>query len=269
MPAESSNPGYPGDNHPDGRGDPLRDWWEDFRLATGFLTRLPVGASPVSGNLAQASRAFPLVGVLVGGISALVYAIAINLGLTSLLGAGLALAASLMVTGALHEDGLADLADGLGARGDAAAKLAAMRDSHIGVFGTAALVLDLVLCIIAVGAIALPGEAAAALIAAHAGSRALLPLVMQRFAPARSDGLAAGAGRPSQATALVALGLGAIVLLLMEGPARAILGAAAGCLALLLAPLARRMLGGITGDVLGAIEAIARLAILLALVAAR
>lgn len=267
MPAETDE--RRGEEAPRPDSDPVRDWWEDFRLATGFLTRLPIGASPASGNLAQASRTFPLVGVLVGGISALVYAIAINLGLTSLLGAGLALAASLIVTGALHEDGLADLADGLGARGDAAAKLAAMRDSHIGVFGTIALILDIVLCVVAVGAIALPGEVATALIAAHAGSRALLPLVMQRFALARSDGLAAGAGRPSQTTALIALSLGAVVLLIMEGPARGILAAAAACLALLLAPLARRMLGGITGDVLGAIEAVARLAILLALVASR
>jgi adenosylcobinamide-GDP ribazoletransferase len=250
-------------------GDPLRDWWDDLRTSAGFLTRLPIPLPDTGGSLAQASRTFPLVGALIGAVAALVYAIAVNLGLTAWLSAGLALAASLILTGALHEDGLADLADGLGARGDATARLAAMRDSHIGTFGVLALILDIVLNIVAIGALALPGDVAAALIAAHAGSRALLPWVMHRFAPARSDGLAVAAGRPSQTTAFFSLGLGVLVLLLCAGPARAIAAAIAACLALLLAPLSRRLIGGITGDVLGAIETIARLAILLALVATR
>ncbi len=253
-------------------GQPLRDWWDDFRTAAAFLTRLPVGligGHADGGNLAQASRAFPLVGVVVGGISAIVYAIAANLGLTALLAAGLAIGAGLIATGALHEDGLADVADGLGARGGAAERLAAMRDSHIGVFGTLALILAVMLSAVCLAALAQPAQVAAALIAAHGAARALLPWVMHRFAPARADGLAAGAGRPSQTTSFIALGLGAAILLLMEGPARAIVGAAAACLALLLVPLARRQFGGITGDVLGAIEAIAQIAILLALVATR
>jgi adenosylcobinamide-GDP ribazoletransferase len=144
-----------------------------------------------------------------------------------------------------------------------------MRDSHIGVFGTLALILAILLSVVSLAALAQPAEVAAALIAAHGGARALLPWVMHRFAPARADGLAAGAGRPSRTTSFIALGLGAAILLLMEGPARAIVAAAAACLALILAPLARRRFGGITGDVLGAIEAIAQIAVLLALVATR
>jgi adenosylcobinamide-GDP ribazoletransferase len=254
-------------------GQPLQDWWDDCKIAAAFLTRLPIGLAgglpTSSGNLAQASRAFPLVGILVGGISAMAYTRAVDLGLTALLAAGLAVGVGLIATGALHEDGLADLADGLGARGDAAAKLAAMRDSHIGVFGTLALILAMLLSVVALAALAQPAEAACALIAAHGASRALLPWVMNRFAPARGDGLALGAGRPSRTTSFIALGIGAAILLLLEGPARAIVAAAAACLALLMAPLARRQFGGITGDVLGAIEAIARIAILLALVASR
>ncbi len=252
---------------------PLRDWWDDFRIAVAFLTRLPIriiGGSPAgSGELAQASRTFPLVGLLVGGISAIAYAIAVDLGLTGILAAALAVAAGLIATGALHEDGLADLADGLGARGDPAAKLAAMRDSHIGVFGTLALILAVLTNVLALADLLWPGEVAAALIAAHAGARALLPWVMHRFEPARPDGLAQRAGRPSRTTAFIALGLGVAILLVLEGPERALVAALAACLALLLAPLARRQFGGITGDVLGAIEVVARIAILLALVATR
>jgi adenosylcobinamide-GDP ribazoletransferase len=253
-------------------GQPLRDWWDDLRIAAAFLTRLPVGLvglPAAGGSLAQASRAFPLVGVLVGGVSAIVYGLGVDLGLTALLSGALAVGAGLIATGALHEDGLADLADGLGARGDAAARLAAMRDSHIGVFGTLALILAILMNVVALAALAQPAEVAAALIGAHGASRALLPFVMQRFAPARAEGLAAGAGRPSRTTALIALGLGLAVLLLMEGLARGLGAALVGCLALLLAPLAQRRFGGITGDVLGAIEVVARTAVLLALVASR
>jgi adenosylcobinamide-GDP ribazoletransferase len=279
MPAETSNveankpETNPIENRPpqggQAAGDPIRDWWDDLRTSAGFLTRLPIPLPSTGGSLAQASRAFPLVGALIGVAAALVYAIAVNLGLTALLGAGLAVASSLILTGALHEDGLADFADGLGARGDAGARLAVMRDSHIGTFGVLALMLVILLNVVAIAALALPGEAAAALIAAHAGSRALLPWVMHRFSHARSDGLAVAAGRPSQTTAFISLGLGAIVLLICVGPARAIAAAIVAGLALLLAPMARRLLGGITGDVLGAIESTARLAILLTLVATR
>ena len=263
MPEESDN----------SAGQPLQDWWEDFRIAAAFMTRLPLRPPLLlpgrSGDLAQASRTFPLVGILVGGISAIAYAAAVNLGLTALLAAALAIGAGLIATGALHEDGLADVADGLGARGDAASRLAAMRDSHIGVFGTLALTLAILLNVISLAALAQPAEVASALIAAHGAARALLPWVMHRFEPARTDGLAVDAGRPSRTTAFIALGLGAAILLVLEGPARAVVAALAACLALLLAPLSRRHFGGITGDVLGAIEAIARIAILLALVATR
>jgi adenosylcobinamide-GDP ribazoletransferase len=248
---------------------PLQDWWHDFRTAIVFLTRLPIPLPASPGNLAQASRTFPLVGVVVGVISAMAYAAAVDLGLTAILAAALSVGAGIVATGALHEDGLADVADGLGARGDSVARLAVMRDSHIGVFGTLALILAVLLNVVALAALALPGEVAAAVIAAHAGARALLPWVMHRFAPARPDGLAVDAGRPSRTTAFIALGIGAAVLLLLEGPVRAIAAAFAASLALLLALLARRQFGGITGDVLGAIESIARIAVLLALVATR
>ena len=68
---------------------PLQDWWDDFRIAIVFLTRLPVPLPAAPGNLAQASRTFPLVGVVVGAISAMVYAAAVDLGLTAILAAAL------------------------------------------------------------------------------------------------------------------------------------------------------------------------------------
>lgn len=252
--------------------EPIADWWDDIRVAVAFMTRLPVDRlGPPTGahDLSRASRAFPLVGLLIGALSALAYAIAVDLGLTALLAGSLAVATGAIATGALHEDGLADVADALGARGDATAKLAAMRDSHIGVFGTLALVFSILFRVVALAALAQPAMVAAGLLAAHAGSRAWLPWAMHRFGRARVDGLAVAAGRPSRTTAYVALGLGAAALLIFAGPARAIVAAGASALALLLVPLARRQFGGVTGDVLGAIEQVAEIAILLSLVATR
>src|SRR5258706_2911598 len=99
-------------------GQPLQDWWDDFRIAAAFLTRLPVGllgSPPASGgNLAQASRTFPLVGLLIGGISAIVYGFALDPGLTAFLSANPMVADGLLGPRAPHGGRLADLAHGLG-----------------------------------------------------------------------------------------------------------------------------------------------------------
>jgi len=246
---------------------PGRRWAQELRLAVGFLTRLPVRAE--AGDLASASWAFPLAGVLVGVIAALVYGIAVRLGLTALLAAILAVAAGGAITGALHEDGLADFADGLGVRGNLMEKLAAMRASGIGGYGALALVFSVLLRTVALAALFQPAVVAAALIASHAGARALLPWALHREPRARADGLAVAAGRPSRRTAISALLIGLVILVLAGGPIRGLVAAIVGLVALLLLPLARRRIGGITGDVLGAVEQVAEIAILLTLVAGR
>jgi adenosylcobinamide-GDP ribazoletransferase len=251
---------------------PLGGWWSDALVALGFLTRLPVGVGvgAIGGDLASAARAFPLAGLLVGVLSALAYALAVKLGLTALLAGALAVAAGIAVTGALHEDGLADFADGLGARGGPAAKLAAMRDSHLGVFGALALMLGLLLRVVALAALTEPGAVACGLIAAHAGSRALLPWIMQRETPARPDGLAVAAGRPGNGAVIAAMVLGFVIMLLAVGFWPAVLAALLAAVASWLAALlARRQVGGVTGDVLGAIQQVAEIVILLSLVASR
>lgn len=248
---------------------PLGDWWEDFRIAVGFLTRLPVTGNAGPGALARASRTFPLVGVLVGVIAGAVYAVGADLSLTPAIAAALAVAAGIALTGALHEDGLADFADGLGVRGDPQAKLAAMRDSHIGVFAMLALATGLLLRVLALATLAEPLQVLGALVAAHAGARGLLPWAMYQENPARPDGLAVAAGRPSRATAGAALIIGAIAIVVALGPGAGFAAAVGAGLAMALLPLARRQLGGITGDVLGAVEQLAEVLILLAAVAAR
>src|SRR5260370_9419809 len=119
----------------------------DLRTAILFCTCLTVPhAAPVdSGDVARASWAFPVAGVLVGGAGALTYAIASGIRLPSALAATLALGATLLITGCLHEDGLAVTADGLGGGRDRARKLEIMRDSRLGTYGACAPMMSLLL----------------------------------------------------------------------------------------------------------------------------
>ncbi len=177
----------------------------------------------------------------------------------------IALSAGLAVTGAFHEDGLADTADGFGGGESRDDKLRIMRDSRHGTFGVLALVMSIALRAAALGTIGEPIRAGLALIAAHAASRGALPALMRILAPARADGLGAMAGRPSRTVAIVAAVVGG-------GIALALLGPRTGAIALLLsgaalalaAMLARRQIGGYTGDVLGFFQQIGEIVMLLA-----
>jgi adenosylcobinamide-GDP ribazoletransferase len=246
---------------------PSPSWRDDCVIAAAFLTRLPVWrwVEVPSGDLHRAMRAFPLVGLLVGAIGAAAYRVATALGVPVPAAALLAVLATVLATGALHEDGLADTADGFGGGRDREAKLAIMRDSRTGAFGALALIFSIGLRAAALAAIARPNAVAEALIAAHAGSRALLPALMNATATARSDGLGATAGRPDESTVLWALALGLIVTVVALGFASGIIAAVVTALAVAgLGRLAWRQIGGYTGDVLGAAQQVGEITMLLA-----
>jgi adenosylcobinamide-GDP ribazoletransferase len=237
-----------------------------FLLATAVLTRLPVAAPPAAdGAVAAASWAFPLVGAGIGMVAALALFVASLFGLGQVASVLLALVAAGLLTGALHEDGFADTADGFGGGRDRDEKLAIMRDSQQGTYGILALILSIGLRAAALASIAGPIEGGLALIAAHAVSRSFLPPVMRWLKPARDDGLGAAAGTSGPAVAWVALAIGAFVALGMLGPLRgAIALVVSGVAAAATAALARRQIGGYTGDVLGAIQQIGEIVMLLA-----
>jgi adenosylcobinamide-GDP ribazoletransferase len=242
----------------------------DLIVAVGFYTRLPSPvARPHAGeDLAQASWAAPVAGAIVGAIGALAYALAHAARLGPLPAAGLALFATLLVTGALHEDGLGDTADAFGAGTAPQARLAIMRDSRIGTFGACALILSIGLRWAALASLAGPMRTAAALIAAHAAARAMPPLLMLLIPPARPDGLSAEAGLPPADSVAGAALLGVVALIFTLGFLNGLIAAA--LLALCLAgmrSLALNKVGGQTGDVLGALEQVCEVVVLL--VAAR
>lgn len=249
-------------------------WLADVRACAGLLTRIPMPGGGEVGpearsQLAGASWAFPVVGALIGAIGAVVFVLASAIGLPPWVAALLAVAATVLASGGLHEDGLADVADGFGGGLAPEDKLAIMRDSRIGTYGTLALILSVALRAAALAAIAEPLAAAAALVAAHTVARACLPAVMRGVPLARADGLAAEAGMPESATVGTALGLAGLVAFVMLGVGTAVLALAAGAAAAAaMAVLARRQIGGYSGDVLGAVQQFAEIAILLAVAAA-
>jgi adenosylcobinamide-GDP ribazoletransferase len=239
----------------------------DLSVALSFYTRLPLRhGKPVDGpDVARASWAAPVVGALVGCCGAIVYWGAHAAGLPVLIDAGLTLAATAVLTGCLHEDGLADTADGFGGGASRECKLEIMRDSRIGTYGVCALVLSLIVRAAALAALAEPMLVAPVLIAAHAAARAALPVFMRAVPTARRDGLAVAAGVPPRTSALVAALVGVVALVLGLGPARGVVALVLACLVTgLMAWQCVRQIGGQTGDVLGAVEQANEIAILVA-----
>jgi len=235
--------------------------WRLVLTAVQFLTRLPVpdwvGHGP--GQLDRAMRYLPLVGIGVGLVGAVVF-MAASAGLPRPAAALISVAATLLLTGALHEDGLADTLDGLfgGATQDDTLRI--MRDSRLGTYGAAGLTLALGLKVTALSALPAVG---AALVAGHAGSRFLVVCVIAGLPYARSDGkatpMAGGVGFVELSVAGVC---GVLPLLLLGWRAVPALLLAAG-LAWGMARWFRRRLGGYTGDGLGAVQQVTELAILL------
>ncbi|HEV2155152.1 adenosylcobinamide-GDP ribazoletransferase [Bradyrhizobium sp.] len=249
---------------------PRAEFWKDvvadLRMAASFVTILPVASSKpaADGAVARATWALPLAGLLVGLAGAFVYKVASRFGLTPNLAALLALATTALITGALHEDGLADTADGLGGGRTRDRKLEIMRDSRIGTYGVCALILSFGLRWSALAAIASPWAVTLALCAAHAAARAGVPAFMSLVPPARPDGLSASAGVPPGRSVAIAFALGTLALALALGPGKALVSLILLSLAgLLLARLAIRQIGGQTGDILGAFEQTGEILILL------
>lgn len=244
----------------------LKDRGDDLKASILFLSRLPYAtATPVSGAaIGAAAWAFPIAGILIGLIGAVVYVVAYRLGLPAWPAAALTVAVTMAVTGCLHEDGLADTADGFGGGHNRERKLDIMRDSRIGTYGVCALVLSILLRASALASLAVPALVVPALIAAHGAARGVVPVFMALVRPARPDGLSAAAGQPPRESAAVAAALGILILVFClgfwAGLAALVLIAVA---AALVARLSVSQIGGQTGDVLGALEQVSEVVILL------
>ncbi len=252
----------------------------DFYICLGFFTRLPfpAAASPSEphslANFSGAVRMLPVAGGLVGALAAIVMAAASCFGFPPPLAAPLAICSLVLLGGALHEDGLADCADGFFGGATRARKLEIMQDSRIGTFGAVAVALSLYLRAASLALIV--GEslalALAVLIGAAALSRtaSLMPLAL--LPPARENGAGFGAGKPGRAALALAACLAAVFALapVVAGASldRSVAGmAAATGAAYASVLLARKQIGGQTGDVAGAAQQLSEIAYYLAFAA--
>lgn len=243
--------------------------------ALSFLSRFPAIPGAFRGGphpLAADAPAFPAVGLIVGLLPAALLLLALAAGLAPFTAALLALALMVASTGALHEDGLGDTADGLFGHAGKDRALAIMKDSRIGTYGVLALAFALLLriALLAEVATASPLAAACALLAAASASRGGMGLLWSSLPSARPDGIADSLGRPTRRQGLWSLALGAASGVLLGLPAAGFAGVALAAaisagVYLWLRSVLRRRLGGQTGDTLGACQQVLDIAILLGL----
>lgn len=252
----------------------------DLSFCLRFYTRLPIpalgGETDPHGTengferLTRAVRVLPLAGVLIGGFGAAVLLLTSWIGFGPWLAGPLSILALILATGGLHEDGLADCADGFAGGFSVARKLEIMRDSRLGTYGVLALILALWLRIAGLATI---GEgslvlAAFVLVAAAALSRTMALLPLSILPPARADGAGFNAGRPSPVIVIQAFGLAAAVGLLPLAAGASLLRvlfalAIALAAAYGLTRLAYTQIRGHTGDVAGAVQQIVEIVYLL------
>jgi adenosylcobinamide-GDP ribazoletransferase len=236
---------------------------DELRLAIGFLTRIPVGRiETVAATLTASAAYFPLVGAIVGAIGLAFWWMGAGV-LGPLAGAVAGVLATVVVTGALHEDGLADTADGLWGGGTAERRLAIMRDSRIGTYGVTAIVGDLLLRVALLAPLDTDDiETAARIFVVGHVWGLVAPLVLAATLPAaRKDGQGVRLGAPTASAIAIAAITVAVVTIGSVGRWAPVVMAAAAVALLGVWQLARQRIGGVTGDIHGAGVVLTNLAV--------
>ncbi len=232
----------------------------DLSEAVGLLTRLPVASE--GGRGVKAAWAWPVAGALVAAIAGVAGWIALAVGLPPALASALVLGLMVILTGAMHEDGLADCADGFWGGWAVECRLEIMKDSRIGTYGVIALVLSLLMRWSAIAALAEAGTLIAPLVAAAALSRFPMVALMWRLPSVRRGGLSDSSGIPDRDTVVLSACMAALVGVLFAGFAALVALLAVMAAAALAGWVARVKIGGQTGDVLGAAQQLGEIAAL-------
>jgi adenosylcobinamide-GDP ribazoletransferase len=234
------------------------EWLQAFKEQATFFTGLKLDVGVPRWRLADVLPVLPFIGAAVGLAAGLVFAIVRGIAGPGWLAAVLAVGAAVIITRALHEDGLADTADGLGPHAlEPARRLEIMRDSRNGTFGVLAIALSVLIKVACLAQFS-GATGLVVLVSAHALSRAVLAYPLLAYSPVHADGLGAEVGKPTDNDAWLTIALGALLaflLLLGKGLLVAVL---APLVAILAAWLASRWIadriGGYTGDTLGAVQ---------------
>lgn len=237
-----------------------------FIFALRFFTRLPIpGKNHSDANLSDAALTFPIAGAAIGTILAFVWWCAYQW-LPGLPAAGLTIGAGLLLTGALHEDGLSDCVDGLGGGHTKERALEIMRDSRIGAYGAAALIISIALRWTCLASLSL-WTGVITLIIAHMIARSSMTIAISFSSYARKEGLGKSVSDGiSPQTFIIITIITALLTFLLGSMAGAMAAAIAFIMAWLVSKWLDHRLGGYTGDGLGAMEQIAEIAVMLVLV---
>lgn len=245
--------------------------------ALAFLTRLPVPDKyfdeESQSDTVQSAGYFPAAGIIIGLLGSIIITIAHFLHLPPALSSALAIIAVIILTGALHEDGLGDIADGFGGGANKEQRLEIMKDSQLGTYGVIAVISSLMLRVLALTAILQTFGAVAAcfaMIAANAASRGAMVWMWSDLPSARIDGVSGQLGKPHENAVSIAAvtGLGSALIFGTLGA-----GFICATIAIVLAivvmvgfqKLCLKMIGGQTGDTLGACQQLVEISILIGL----
>lgn len=242
--------------------DTLARCADDLASGFGLLSRLPLPQRGFSG--ARSVWVWPLVGAVIGAAAGLTAWAGTAASLPAGVTAAAVMAVTTLLTGAMHEDGLADSADGLFGGWTPERRLEIMKDSRIGSYGMLALLITGLARWSALTVLIAAPSAVLILIAAGALSRAPMAVMMAVMPNARQGGLSAGTGRPSLPRAALCCGLALAVALAALGSSALPLILAAILPAFVMAALAQRRIGGQTGDILGAAQYLGETAVLIA-----
>lgn len=243
----------------------------DTLVCLSFFSRLPIRMPSGSFDLHRSAAAWPLSGAVVAILPALLYWLALSIGITAMVAALLSLALLAALTGAMHEDGLADTADGIGGN-TRETRLEIMRDSRLGTYGALALLFSVSLRASSLAALIFYGPAAGALAILMVAmiSRAMALWHWNSTLPARSEGLAWAAGRPDWLALAIGMVLGIIaaILLILVFGISALIGVLLAAVAIgFFTSRCVKQLGGHTGDTIGAAQQISETLILVGLTA--
>ena len=231
-----------------------------------FLTRLPFALSDEikSGELGKSSWAFPIIGLIVGLIGAFIFWVSQELSFTRSVSVGLSIIATIIVTGGLHEDGLADTADGFGGGLCRVSKLRIMRDSSIGVFGAIAVFFSIFFRWVILTDFLDTHWIIIGLLSAGIISRGILPVITWVLPNARQDGLASDFRRVEPVALCACIIITILALLFLCGFLNAIFIIGILCIVLIsFSVFVYQQVGGYTGDILGAYQQLSEITTLM------
>jgi adenosylcobinamide-GDP ribazoletransferase len=243
---------------------------DDILMSLRFFSRLPTGDRPFTApNLDRMALSLPFASLIIGLLPALLMLLCVWLGMPSYFAAALGVAGMIVATGAMADDALADAADGLFGGATIERRLEIMKDSRHGTYGVAALALLLIFRVTAAGSVIAPLEAAALLLTAPLIARSGALWLTISLPAARSGGAAAGAGKVTPRNFVIGAAIAVIVSFASAGFAVGLAGllAAYGICAIVTlgwVVLCRRLIGGQTGDLIGALQALLEIAALTA-----